>query len=52
MIYKLWEVYDNGKTEYYIINTRTRRVQSAWKTLITAQHVVRQMNGWRYARYL
>jgi hypothetical protein len=44
-MYKLWQVFSEGKTEFYVINTRTRKVQSVWKLYVIAANVISKLNA-------
>jgi len=46
-MYKLWEVYDGVKIEFYVVNTTNRRVQSAWDSYLTAAQVCAKLNKGR-----
>lgn len=48
MRYKLWTVYITvSQVEYYIVNTQTRRVQSAWVNMNEAGQALRALNKTR-----
>lgn len=43
-MYKLWQVYDNESIEFYVVNTITRTVQSAWDDYFVAKTVCAKLN--------
>ena len=47
MRYKLWRVYGVDGTEFYVVNTTSRKVQSSWKCYLTASGVCSKLNGRR-----
>lgn len=43
--YKVWTVYGEGtKVEYYIVNTFTKEIQSAWQTYSDAIRTCNALN--------
>ncbi len=44
MKYKLWLVYSEEGTKYYVVNITVKQIQSSWKSFDIAASVVRDLN--------
>ena len=46
MIYKVWSVYElDGKVRHYVINTTTKKIQSAWESIRDAYLTANSLNA-------
>jgi hypothetical protein len=43
-MYKLWQVYHDKSIEFYVVNTVSRIVQSAWGDYFVAKTVCAKLN--------
>lgn len=43
-MYRVWQVFCEKHTEFYIVNMQTKKVQSAWKNYIVANAACAKLN--------
>ncbi len=43
-MYKVWKVYDTNIIEFYVVNTVTHQVQSAWMHYLDASKTCSSLN--------
>lgn len=45
-MYTIWQVFeDNKRTQFYVINKQTRKVQSVWSEYFSATNVMNKLNA-------
>ena len=45
MTYSMWQVFEEGcRTKFYIVNKKTKQVQSVWTDYIQASVVLKKLN--------
>lgn len=43
-MYQLWTVFEESRTQYYVVNMQTKEVQSVWATLLVGRATCAKLN--------